>query len=127
MSKPRIEDIKQGDVFMVNLKDGIANEENGTRPCVCISCNSLTKNRNNVIIAPITSSANKKSMINHYEIPIGKYDFFIYEKNTVLLECLRDITKKRLERRLGHLESDDIDNIIKKLTYNFIDNNKEDI
>ena len=127
MSKVKIKDISQGDIFMVNLRDCVANEESGIRPCVCISCNSLTKNRNNVIIAPITSSATKKNMINHYEIPIGKYDFFIYEKNTVLLECLRDIAKKRLERKLGHLEDDDIEKIISKLTYNFIDIDKEDI
>ena len=127
MSKKKISDIKQGDIFMVNLRDCVANEESGIRPCVCISCDSLTKNRNNVIIAPITSSANKKTMINHYEIPIGKYDFFIYEKNTILLECLRDIAKKRLERKLGHLDNDDIEKIIGKITYNFVDLDKEDI
>ena len=54
MSKVKIKDITQGDIFMVNLRDCVANEESGIRPCVCISCNSLTKNRNNVIIAPIT-------------------------------------------------------------------------
>lgn len=124
MSKVKIKDIKQGDIFMVNLKDGVANEENGIRPCVCVSCDSLTKNRNNVIIAPITSSENKKAMINHYKIPIGKYDFFIYERNTVLLECLRDISKKRLERKLGHLDNDDVLKIIEIINYNFIDKNE---
>ena len=122
MSKAKIKDIKQGDVFMVNLKDSIDNEESGIRPCVCISCDSLTKNRNNVIIAPITSSSNKKNMLNHYEIPIDKYSFFIYKKNTVLLECLRDISKRRLERKLGQLDEDDIIKIISKTIYNFLDN-----
>lgn len=63
-------------------------------------------------------------MINHYIIPQNKYDFFIYNTNTILLECLRDISIKRLERRLGTLEEDDIESIINRVTYNFIEYTK---
>jgi mRNA-degrading endonuclease toxin of MazEF toxin-antitoxin module len=120
MSKTRIKDIKQGDIFMVNLSDGKESEEQGVRPCVCLSTDSLNKNRSNIIIAPITSK-NKKKMINHYIIPKDRYDFFIYENNTILLECLRDISIKRLERKLGCLGDDDICNIVNRTFYNFIE------
>ena len=113
-------DLRQGDVFMVNLKDGKESEEQGVRPCVCISTNSLNRNRGNIIIAPITSKK-KKKMINHYIIPNNKYDFFIYEENTVLLECLRDISIKRLERRIGQLDEEDTTNIINRTFYNFVE------
>lgn len=120
MGKSKINDIKQGDIFMVNLRDGKESEEQGIRPCVCLSTESLNRNRSNIIIAPITSRR-KKRMINHYIIPQNKYDFFIYNTNTILLECLRDISIKRLERRLGTLEEDDIESIINRVTYNFIE------
>jgi Growth inhibitor len=89
-------EIKQGDIYMVNL-DGIENEEKGIRPCICLSCYTLTKNRKNVIVAPITSSETKKDMINHYILLKENYPFFVYPKNTVLLECIRDVSKIRLE------------------------------
>jgi mRNA interferase MazF len=114
-------EIKQGDIYMVNLDDGIDSEEHGSRPCICISCNSLTKNRKNVIIAPITSSKTKKDMVNHYELSKDKYPEFLYDVNTVLLECIRDISKSRLERYLFHIEEQDLDEILQKIMYDFIE------
>lgn len=110
--------IKQGDIFMINL-DGIDSEEKGIRPCICLSCDILTNNRKNVIIAPITSSESKKKMLNHYELMKEKYDFFSYDRNTVLLECLRDVSKKRLERQLGTVDKEDLMKILYLLQYNF--------
>ena len=113
-------EIKQGDIYMVNL-DGIENEEYGIRPCICLSCNSLTKNRKNVIIAPITSSETEKDMINHYVLLKEDYPSFMYDKNTILLECIRDISKIRLERYLTCIKEDDLNSILKKISYNFIE------
>ena len=112
--------MNQGCVYMVNLNDAIDSEQKSTRPCVIISCDSLNKNRKNVIIAPITAS-NKKSMVNHYIIDGNKYTFFICKRNTVLLECLRDISKSRLEKYLGELDKDDLQNILNIINCNFVD------
>lgn len=113
-------DVRQGEIYMANL-DGIGNEECGFRPCICLSCNNLTKNRNNVIIAPITSSKTKKEMMNHYVLLKEKYPFFQYEQNTILLECIRDISKIRLERIMGFVDRKDLKEIIKKINYNFVE------
>ena len=114
-------EIKQGDIYMVNLDDGIQSEEKGSRPCICISCNTLTRNRKNVIIIPITSSETKKDIVNHYELDQSRYPFFLYNKNTILCECVRDISKKRLERYLGHVSQNDIDNILNLVIYDFFE------
>lgn len=113
--------IKQGEIYMVNLgENNVGSEEKGVRPCVIISAEMLNKNRNNVIVIPITSSTTKKDMINHYELQKENYDFFARKKNTVLCECIRDISKKRIERLLGELTQDDLSSIVKILRYNFI-------
>ena len=68
--------IKQGEIYMVNLgENNVGSEEKGVRPCVIISAEMLNKNRNNVIVIPITSSTTKKDMINHYELQKENYDF----------------------------------------------------
>lgn len=115
-------DIKQGDIYIANF-DGIENEEQGIRPCVCLSCNTLTRNRKNVIIAPITSSTTKKNMINHYILSKKDYPFFKYNKNTILLECIRDISKTRLERSIGQIKEEDLNNILETIMYDFIEKN----
>ena len=46
--------IKQGEIYMVNLgENNVGSEEKGVRPCVIISAEMLNKNRNNVIVIPI--------------------------------------------------------------------------
>lgn len=110
-------EISQGEIYMVNL-DGIGNEERGFRPCICLSCNTLTKNRKNVIIAPITSKE-KKSGINHYSLFKEDYPFFCYNKNTILLECIRDVSKSRLKRFMGEVTKSDLDRILKKILCDF--------
>ena len=114
-------EIKQGEVYMVDLGyDGVGNEEKGKRPCIIISADALNKNRNNVIIVPVTSSVTKKRMINHYELFKTKFPFFLCAKNTVLCECIRDISIDRIERLMGEIDKEDLEEIISILKYNFI-------
>ena len=58
-------EFKQGDVYIVDLSDSIGSEQGKIRPCVIVSCNSLNRNRPNIIVASITGSVNKKDMVNY--------------------------------------------------------------
>src|SRR5574344_685559 len=117
--------INQSDIYMVDLFDSIDSEEKGIRPCICLSNKNLIDNSGNIIIAPITSSLRKKYMINHYELSKSYYGFLKYDKNIVLLENIRDLSSNRLQRFLGHIDEDDLYNIIELIKFDFIDN-KED-
>lgn len=113
-------EIKQGDIYYCSLDvDAIESEQCGTRPVVVLSCNTLTSNRNNVIIVPITSSKQKKYMINHYCLDKVNYEELTSETNIVLLECIRDISKSRLERKLGTLSEYDLQCILDLIIYDF--------
>ena len=102
-------EIKQGDIYYCNLdKDSVDREQCGTRPIIILSTPSLNNNRDNVIIAPITSSKQKKYMINHYNLDNANYDELTSEHNIVLLECIRDISKSRLERKICSLSEYDL-------------------
>ena len=113
-------EVKQGEIYFCNLDgDTIDREQCGVRPIVVLSVDALNHNRDNVIIAPITSSTTKKKMINHYCLDGGKYTELNCKNNIVLLECPRDISKRRLERRICALEQSDLDNILDLIIYDF--------
>lgn len=115
-------EIKQGDVYMCNLDgDSIGSEQKCTRPIIVVSVDNLNENRSNVIIVPITSSVNKKSMINHYCISNDKYDWLSHKNNIALLECVRDVSKGRLERQLGTIDDLDLSEILKLIIYDFVE------
>ena len=114
-------EIKQGDIWFCNDNEEyelIDSEQKLNRWVIVLSTNALNEHRNNVIIAPITK-AMKKYMINHYHLLKSDYGNFTYEDNTILLECIRDISKKRLDRKLCEIKKEDLDEILKLVDYNF--------
>lgn len=114
-------EIKQGDVFMVNLSnDSIDHEQSNVRPCVIASCDIRNNKSSNIFIFPITHAI-KKTQPCHYKLYKEQYDFFSYKVNTVLCEEGRSISKKRLERKLGSIELKDLLEILKIKEYIFIE------
>ena len=113
-------EIKQGDIYICNLDDNsIESEQCGIRPVLVLSVNVLNKNRKNVIVAPITSSSSKKDMINHYQLPSEIYTELVCDNNIILLECLRDVSKTRLDKRVCELRKKDLSSILDLVTYDF--------
>ena len=113
-------EIKQGDIYYCNLStDTIDSEQNGTRPIIILSTSSLNTNRDNVIIVPITSSTQKKPMINHYSLDAENYIELTSKHNIVLLECVRDVSKNRLERKICTLSEYDLNCILDLIIYDF--------
>ena len=112
-------EFKQGDVYIVDLSDSIGSEQGKIRPCLVVSRNTLNKNRPNIIVASITGATNKKGLINHYYLFKDKYDFLTRKTNTVLLECIRDISTSRVERYLGSIDKEDMDKLLELIVYDF--------
>ena len=115
------DNIKQGEVWMCNLsKDTIEHEQKGVRPCLVISVDVRNSNSSNVFIFPITH-AKKKEQPCHYKLYKQNYPFFHYKENIVLCEEGRSISKNRLQRKIGIIFSEDINNILKCKEYVFIE------
>ncbi len=115
-------EIKQGEIYFCNLDkvgDTIDSEQQLGRPVLVISLDVLNSSRDNVIIAPITSSTQKKHMINHYCLNGENYPELVCKNNIVLLECPRDISKRRLERRICALTEYDLNCILDLIIYDF--------
>lgn len=112
--------IKQGDIYICDLFDSLYHEQKGIRPCLVISVDIRNDNSNNIFIFPITH-ANKKFQPCHFVLRKTDYPFFAYDKNIVLCEEGRSISKKRLGKYLGTISSKDILKILKCKEYVFIE------
>ena len=96
-------EIKRGDIFYADLNPVIGSEQGGVRPVVIIQNDIGNKFSPTVIVAAITSKIDKAKLPTHVEINPDNSNL---EKNSViLLEQIRTLDKKRLQRRVAHLDN----------------------
>jgi mRNA interferase MazF len=103
-------EIKQYQIWLVNLDPTVGSEIQKTRPCVVISPNEMNKYLKTVIIAPMTTSS--RSYPTRVEV---KHDNKI---GWVVLDQVRSIDKERIIKQLGHLtksETKEVKSIIKEM------------
>ena len=113
---PKKREIYQGQIYICDLGEGVGSEQCGERPCLVIQNNILNYTSDMVIIVPITSKC-KKQLPTHYILSNIKYPFLNFTSNTVLCECIRSLSKKRLGKLIGQIQSDDLNNILKTNEY----------
>jgi mRNA interferase MazF len=105
--------VKRGDVFYANLNPVVGSEQGGVRPVLVIQNDIGNKYSPTVIVAAITSRINKAKLPTHVEIPAGYTN--LDKDSVVLLEQIRTLDKKRLQRHIAHLGEDVIEDINQSL------------
>lgn len=92
---------KRGDIFIAHLSPVIGSEQGGTRPILILQNDLGNKYSTTVIAAPITRSKNKSNLSTHVQLEnVPQLD----QNSTVLMEQIRTIDKKRLKRRIAHVD-----------------------
>lgn len=112
-----MKEIKQREIYMCNLS-GIDTEYQGIHPCLVLSVDIANQNNTKVIIVPITHQ-DKKRQPTHYYLYKSKYNYLLYEKNTVLCEEIQKVSNRRLQNKLGQISWNDLYYILDRLKYNF--------
>lgn len=102
-----------GDVFMCDLGQGIGSEQSGIRPIVIVSNAKCCIYSDVIYGIPITKQE-KTPLPLHHNLYKSKYDFLRYDDNTALCEQYRPVSKQRLKEKMGHLELDDIYELVEK-------------
>lgn len=103
-------DIKQYEVFLVNLDPTIGHEIKKVRPCCVISPNEMNKNIQTIIIAPMKT----KSHSYPTRIPC----IFDKKEAWIILDQIITVDKIRLIKKIGNLNKEtiiDVKNIIKEM------------
>lgn len=113
-------EIKQGDIYMGSLPTGIDSETKGCHPLLILSVDLRNEKSGNVVVASITHRQ-KKYQPTHYYLYKYIYPNFIYDVNTVMLEDIHTISKRRLQGFLLHLKEKDMNNILELTDYIFIE------
>ena len=101
---PKKREIYQGQIYICDLGEGIGSEQCGERPCIIIQ--------------------NKKRLPTHYILTNRKYPFLNFDENTVLCECIRSLSKKRLGKLVGQIDVDDLQEILRTNEYAYKNANK---
>jgi mRNA interferase MazF len=106
-------EIKQYEIFLVNLDPTMGSEMKKTRPCVVISPDEMNKYIQTVVIAPMTSSS--KSYPTRVEVMHNN------SKGWVVLDQIRTIDKRRIIKSLDFLTEKEILKIKSVLKEIFVD------
>lgn len=96
-------DLKQFDIVFVDFgNDTIGSEQGGKRPCLVIQNDIGNQFAPTTIVIPLTSEKKNLNQPTHAVIHKGKAKGLI--KDSMLLgECIRQISEKRIIKKLGSL------------------------
>lgn len=108
-------EIKRGDLFYAALDETyVGSEQTGVRPVVILQNDIGNEYSPTVIIAPITSKVNSKSIIPTH-VYIKGYKDRLKQNSLVLTEQIRAIDKSRLKYYIGALDTGELRKVDKAL------------
>lgn len=105
----RLQEVKRGQIVMLDLPTVSGSVQNGLRPCVIISNNKANKFSPNVIAVPLTSKS-KKDMPTHYALQPSRVNG-LKVTSTILAEQILTVSKNAIKRVIGVVEDQHIDNV----------------
>lgn len=103
--------IKQYDIWLANLNPGKGTEPGKTRPVVIVQTDLLNDTHLSTIICPITTNIQPDINILRVHLKKSQLD----ELSDILIDQIRAIDNKRLIRRIGKLNQDQIQLLKKNL------------
>ncbi|MGM0420674.1 MAG: type II toxin-antitoxin system PemK/MazF family toxin [Bacillota bacterium] len=106
-------EVLRGDVFYANLNPVVGSEQGGTRPVLIIQNDIGNRYSPTVIVSAITSRIRKAKLPTHVEI--GAEQSALDKDSVILLEQIRTLDKKRLERKITSLDPDIIEEVDKAI------------
>lgn len=108
-------EIKRGNIFYAALDETyVGSEQTGVRPVVILQNDMGNEHSPTVIVAPITSKINSKSIIPTH-VYIKGYKNRLKQNSLILTEQIRAIDKKRLRYYIGTLDAGELRTVDKAL------------
>lgn len=104
--------MKQGEIWYANLNPSEGSEQAGIRPVVVVSGNLLNQHLPIVIVVPLTTKI-KKYKGNPVLIPTPTNG--LPSESEMLVFHIRSVSKDRLVRKVGHIETNQLDRALNTL------------
>lgn len=96
-------EIRRGDLVIADLSPVVGSEQGGLRPVLVIQNDVGNRFSPTVIVAAVTSQIEKSKLPTHVEL--SAKEFGLMRNSVVLLEQIRTIDKRRIQQKLGRLDS----------------------
>lgn len=109
--------VKRGDIYYADLSPVVGSEQGGVRPVLIIQNDVGNKFSPTVIAAAITSKTDKSKLPTHIDVYAEKYG--LARDSVILLEQIRTIDKRRLKKKMGHLDDDLMNRVNNAITVSF--------
>lgn len=109
--------VKRGDIYYADLSPVVGSEQGGLRPVLIIQNDIGNKYSPTVIAAAITSKLSKSKMPTHIDVYADR--FGLAKDSVILLEQIRTIDKKRLKEKMGHLDTNIMEQVNTALSVSF--------
>ena len=93
-------EIKQYDIYLINLDPTIGSEIQKTRPCLIIYPDEMNRNIQTIIIAPMTTKS--------HNYPTRVKVTFEKKRGWIVLDQIRALDMRRLVKKLGRVSDDTI-------------------
>jgi mRNA interferase MazF len=94
--------IAKGDVFFCNLDPTFGHEQAGIRPVVVLQNDIANDKLNTVMVAPLTSNLKAKGYL--LTVFVKAKPSGLPKDSVILLFQVRTVDKRRLERKIAHLD-----------------------
>ena len=109
--------IRRGDIYYADLSPVVGSEQGGLRPVLIVQNDVGNKYSPTVIAAAITSKMSKAKLPTH----IGVYanQVGLLKDSVILLEQIRTIDKTRLKEKMGHLDTEKMNEVNNAITVSF--------
>lgn len=98
-------DLKRGQVWYVNLENGVGSEQSGRRPCLIIQNNTGNRFSPTVVVAVLTTKLDKYKLPTH---ALLSEQSGLPKRSIVLLEQLKTIDKRRIKQYITSLTRNDL-------------------
>lgn len=99
--------VKRFEVYLVNLEPTVGAEMQKTRPCLVISPDEMNRHIRTVIVAPMTTKGRS--------YPTRVLCNFDGKERQIVLDQLRTVDKTRLVNRLGEMDKETQQEILRVL------------
>ncbi len=106
-------EIKQYDIFWVDLNPTIGSEIRKVRPCVVVSPNEMNAHIRTIVVAPLTTAS--KNYPTRVPVMIGG------KKGWIVIDQIRTIDKARLQKKVGVLAAQTVTKIKQIIKETFVD------
>lgn len=100
-------EIKRGDILYVDFgHNNVGSVQNSSRYAICLSNNQNNKYSTTIQVAPFTSQSKAKLPVHIIVEPTKENG--LKKTSTLMLEQLRVISKIQVDRRVGHIDDEDL-------------------